>query len=685
MKKLFFAICFNLLWCGLSFAAVRSVSGYEAVPRVQSRQEKPKMHDMEYEEFKEIVEEGFSKAEAASPENINQTMGIVPSRWRAEQEKEAGKSFFEKIYEEALERVNISSETPREDVASVETLQAPQSVSQQKENWQNPDVPLIRAYLPPDNTPFTIPAMEHIPYLMNSIEVLPTGLVKFEETIVVVANGNKLRRGLTKILPEKIYDINGKSQRLDYSIIGVTINDMPAPYHLTKGQKSVLLVPDDNYELAPGIYTYKFEYVVDNLLWDEGKDYRLYWDIGGNGWNLVIDRLGASLSLPTETALLDEEVLLGSPLGLSSRGISVRQNGRFARAYIARRPLFIGEGMHLVAQIDKNALLPETLWQKVIRAFDNHGDIYIALLGMLVISCSFVISWRYIAKDKGQLKLTLNKTAMTIRYLMFDRFDIKSVCGFLLELYKKNIIDIQQSGETVLLIKRTDNLKSLQSFEQKALKKIFSGHETVFNVNAQNKLPLKRFAAILERGLNRLMFQFRIKLNMGYLLFSLGMLLAAEGAIAFFAVDSLYTFGILTAVSLAGLGAMALSRIQMPKWLKVFVGLAVIDVEIFCFIVLSAVVHPITALILVLIPVIIIMALDVYSRRRGLIRHYIRETADLKEYLKKHHDTIVLGKSFLTYQAAIWALDMEKDFIPIGNPEYNKLPTVSDIAALFRK
>ena len=57
MKKLFFAICFNLLWCGLSFAAVRSVSGYEAVPRVQSRQEKPKMHDMEYEEFKEIVEE----------------------------------------------------------------------------------------------------------------------------------------------------------------------------------------------------------------------------------------------------------------------------------------------------------------------------------------------------------------------------------------------------------------------------------------------------------------------------------------------------------------------------------------------------------------------------------------------------------------------------------------------------
>lgn len=683
MKKLFFAICFNLLWCGLSFAAVRSVSGYEAVPHVQNRHEKPKMHDMEYEEFKEIVEEGFSKAEAASTENINQTMGMVPSLWRAEQERKAKKGFFEKIYDEALERVNISTETPRDDIAPLAVAPSPQTVSAQQQEWKKADVPLIRAYLPPDNRLFTIPAMEHIPYLMNSIEVLPSGLVKFEETVVVVANGNKLRNGLTKILPEKIYDTDGNSQRLDYSVIGVTINDMPAAYHLTKGRKSILLVPDEDYTLAPGIYTYKFEYVVDNLLWDEGKDYRLYWDIGGNGWNLVVDRLGASLSLPTETALLDEEVLLGSPSGFYPRAVRVSQNGRFARAYVANRPLFIGEGMHLVAQIDKSALLPETLGQKIIRYFDNHSDIYLSVLGLVIIIGSFGMSWRYIAKDKGQLKLSLSKTAMNIRYLLFDRFDIKSVCGFLLELYKKNIIDIQQSGEAILLIKRTDNIKSLQGFEQKALQKIFPEHETVFNVNNSNKLPLKRFANILGRGLRHKMAEFRVKLNMGYLLFSLGMLLVTEAFISFWAVDSLYTFSVLSGISMIGLGAVSLWRLPMPKWLKAFVFLAMVDIEVVCFVITSAVVHPAAALMLTAVPIVIVMALDVYSRRRGLIKHYIYEMADFKEYLKKHHDNIVLGKDFLTYQAAIWAFDMEKEFVPVGRPEYNKLPIVENVVALF--
>ncbi len=684
MKKLFFAICFSLfLYPQLSRGRVTPISGFENIPPQQNTPAKePEVKEVEFNDFKEFLEERFRQAPKADRSTINQTFGYLPSPFAQQMQEESKKGFFQKIYEQALERASLPKTPERKDVAPA-FLADNNNVSKQYDDWQDADFPLITAHLPPDGSPATIPALEHIPYLMNSIEVLPSGLVKFEETIVVVADGQKLRQGLTKILPLYIYDANGSRQKLDYSIISVRVNDMPIAYRFTSNDVNALLVPEDDYPLSPAIYTYKFEYVVDNLLWDYGDHYQLYWDVGGNGWNLVVDRLGASLNLPQPQALLGDEVFLGSAGYLSVDAISAQPNGLTAKAYIAKRPLFIGEGMHLVARIDKNALAPVSLWQKVIRSFYTHGDIYLSVLGLLFISGSFLLSWRYIAQDKGQLKIALPKTAMILRFLMFDRFDAKSACGFLLELYKKNIIDIQQSGETILLIKRTDNLKSLTLFEQKALKQLFPAHETVFNVSKQNILPVKRFAAHLESGLKKQMLKFRFKLNLGYLTLGLAMLVLTEAAIAFFKLNSAYVFGVELVASLAGLAAFAL-WFSGRRWLKILARFLALDIIIMAFIILAAVVHPLAALILTLVPAVIVWALNIYGRRLGLIKQYIRDVASFREYLEKHHDTIVLGKDFLTYQAAIWALDLEKDFTPTGHPEYNKLPIATNIAACWK-
>ena len=684
MRKLFFAICFNLLLCLPVLAKVTPVSGYDNIPAMPQDTENkaPEVHDVEFDDFKHFIQERFTTAPKADSASINKNIGYLPSLTRQQMEKENDKGIFQKIYEQALERIITTPAQSREDVADNQA-DTPE-VSVQEQNWETPDVPVITAYLPPHNTPFTIPALEHIPYLMNSIEVLPSGLVKFEETIVVVSNGNKLKRGLTKILPLYVYDSKGNSQKLDYSILSVRVNDMPIEYHLTSNGRNALLLPENDYRLSPGIYTYKFEYVVDNLLWDYGDFYQLYWDIGGNGWNLVVDRLGASLALPIEEGIISQEVLLGSARRLSSNAVNMRPNGRFATAYIATRPLFIGEGMHLIANINKRAVLPPTFWQNIVRSFYDYGDIYLSLLGFAVIVGSFVISWRYITKDKGQLKLILPKTAMVMRYLLFNRFDVKSVCGFLLELYKKNIIDIQQSDNTILLIKRTDNVKTLQNYEIKALRCLFPSHETVFTINDKNHLPLKRFASYLERGLQKQMLKFRIKLNLGYLLFSLGMLLTTEAFMAFFKLNSLYSFTVMFCASLACLAAIALWQFGHRRWLKVLARLFSLDIILTSFIIFAAVVHPLAGVLLISSIIAIVVALGVYSKRLGLIKHYIQEIADYRDYLLKHHDNIVLSRDFIKYQAAIWALDLENDFVLKGQPEYYKLGIMNNVLSLLK-
>ena len=67
-------------------------------------------------------------------------------------------------------------------------------------------------------------------------------------------------------------------------------------------------------------------------------------------------------------------------------------------------------------------------------------------------------------------------------------------------MYKKNIIDIQQAGSTILLIKRTDNLQNLPKIEQEALDQLFPGHETIFNVNSNTKLMFNRFIKKLMKS-----------------------------------------------------------------------------------------------------------------------------------------------------------------------------------------
>ena len=682
MKKLFLAICFMLLSAVPAFAKVTPVSGYENLKyQPPAEQTEPEVHEVEFNDFKEFLTDSFKNAVKADPETVNQNVGYLPSLMRQQMEQESQKSFFEKIYDQALNRVSSPADSQRDDVAQPASLP---DVEQQRQNWQQtPDVPLLTAYLPPDNQPAAVPALEHIPYLMNSIEVLPSGLVKFAETIVVVANGEKLNRGLTKILPQYVRNAVGKSQRLDYSILGVRVNDMPVEYHLTSNGRNILLVPADDYRLPPGIYTYEFEYVVDNLLWDYGNYYQFYWDIGGNGWNLVVDRLGASLNLPRPGALLEQIVLLGSPRQLNRGAVSISPNGPSATAYIASRPLFVGEGMHLIANIDKNALVVPGLWQKIMRAFYNRGDIYFALLGLVVITFSFAVSWRYIAKDKGQLKLKFNKTAAAVRLLLFDRFDVKSVCGFLLELYNKNIIDIQQAGDTILLIKRTDNLKSLEKWEQKALRRLFPAHETVFNVNRSNKLPFKRFAADLEAGIRRQLGVFRFKLNIGYLLSGLALVAIIEAFIAAFRPDGWYVFTVLGVTSVICLSAMFLWNFFHRRWLKIAARLFVLDIVGLGLIVFSAVVHPLAALLLLASLAVIVTALNAYGRRLGLIKHYIQDIGRFRDYLVANHDNIVLGRDLVNYQPLIWALDLEADFVPVRGSERCKLQTAGNIAAMW--
>lgn len=673
MRKLFLAICFNLICIGLLQAKSVEILDKSQLPKPEPhRQQNITKHTISEEEFMSFLAERVDDVLIQSQDELSTKSTNTQLSDQARQAMfESKKSGFQKIYESALKRLENEENNNRPDI----DFPVIGNISQEKmPQTQTPDIPVIKTYLPSLSNQIVVPAMEHIPYLMSNIEALPDGVVKFTETIMVIANGKKLRNGLSKVLPQYVISRDSKKQKISYNLINVSANGQSIPYHLSKSGNRILLLPDQDYRLAPGVYTFKFEYTADNLLWDYGNFKELYWDVTGSAWNLVASRVGATLSIPGQHQPIEQNILVGYPSRLTPNDAKIFNLSPQVWGYTATRELFSFESLYLIVSLPSDVVASPSIGKRFMRHIDNYGDVYISLISLIIILVSFVISWKYIRANKGQLKISLRKTPILLRYLVFNRYDLKSFGGFLLEMYRKNIIDIQQSGDTILLVKRTDNLKSLSKAEQKAINYLFTQGEPVLNVNKNNRLKIIRAARVLEKELRRTLLTFMLKLNGGYLFFSLGMLLLGELFIALLGLTPKMTFMVLfIGTIILSVGIYLYNRQGWKAWQKwLFRALGLVTL-LPTMVAMSAVVS-IWSVVLILLSLLVIRHYtNAYAERGGLLRQYIEDAANQKQSLLKHRENILLGKEIANRQAAIWVLDLEDEFISSGINEYNKL------------
>ena len=140
---------------------------------------------------------------------------------------------FDKIYQEAIERITKQDEQEHQDMIKNRQKLAIQTQNeQQQKQWRQeaPNFPVVNVYLPPHNERVLAPAQEHIPFFFSEIEILPTGQVSINETVVVIANGQKLRHGLTRALPLYAVSRDGREQNITINLNQVSINDTIIPY-----------------------------------------------------------------------------------------------------------------------------------------------------------------------------------------------------------------------------------------------------------------------------------------------------------------------------------------------------------------------------------------------------------------------------------------------------------------------
>ena len=153
---------------------------------------------------------------------------------------------------------------------------------------------------------------ERILEFKSRMQVQQDGSMTVTEKITVVCAGQQIKRGIYRDFPTKYKDRHGNTIRVGFEVLEVLRDGFPEPYHIKKlSNGKRVYVGKKGLLLKPGIYTYTLTYKTDRQL-GYFKDFdELYWNVTGNGFGFVIEKVEALVEIPPRAVILKSAAYTG--------------------------------------------------------------------------------------------------------------------------------------------------------------------------------------------------------------------------------------------------------------------------------------------------------------------------------------------------------------------------------------
>ena len=164
--------------------------------------------------------------------------------------------------------------------------------------------------------PSSIQAAERITKFHSDIAIGDDGLMTITETISVIAEGEKIRRGIYRDIPVR-YDTAffGLKQNIPFELRAVSCDGTESPYREENhGIFRRIYIGSRNVELPVGPHIYTIQYTTRQLRFLTSHD-EVYWNATGNAWKFPIEQAEATISFPTGIPM-DEVLAEGYVLSL---------------------------------------------------------------------------------------------------------------------------------------------------------------------------------------------------------------------------------------------------------------------------------------------------------------------------------------------------------------------------------
>jgi uncharacterized membrane protein YgcG len=235
--------------------------------------------------------------------------------------------------------------------------------------------------------PHRAAAEERIERFEAAVSVGADGAVEVTERIEVAAEGNRIKRGIFRELPQ-IRSFGPLSLRLPLEVRSVSRDGSPEPFHIVNTAGGIrIYIGDADTRLRPDTYSYELVYRSRGQLGHFDEHDELYWNVTGNDWELPIERAAAEVTLPAGVSreAIRQTAYTGPRGATGSDGeidvlMETRDPGAATFATTERLPP--GHGLTIVVGWPKGVVAAPGAWERT--GWLVRGWLQVTILGSLI-------------------------------------------------------------------------------------------------------------------------------------------------------------------------------------------------------------------------------------------------------------------------------------------------------------
>ncbi len=244
-------------------------------------------------------------------------------------------------------------------------------------------------------------AQERILSYDSELQINSDGSLDVREHIKVRAEGNSIRRGITRDFPTRYKDRYGNRVVVDLQVMGVERDGKTEPWFTETLPNGVRInTGNDDFLPVPAEYTYTLHYRTTRQLGFFKDHDELYWNAIGIGWDFAIESGTVDVRLPEAVAVdqLKTEGYTG-PDGSKGQHYQASLPGPGLAHWQLTRPLSPHEGLTIVLSFPKGLVPEPSRTKRFIDLLTDNLGLLVALVGLFLMVVFCARRWIAIGRD----------------------------------------------------------------------------------------------------------------------------------------------------------------------------------------------------------------------------------------------------------------------------------------------
>jgi uncharacterized membrane protein YgcG len=223
----------------------------------------------------------------------------------------------------------------------------------------------------------------------------------------------------------------------------------------------------------------------------------LYWNVTGNGWEFPLDRVTATVALPSGAAVLSAEAYTGMS-GEKGTDFEASSDYRGRAVFRTTRTLNPQEGLTIVVSWPKGFVREPTGSEKIKAFVAYNGSTAAGVAGILLLLVYYLVAWLKVGRDPEagviipRFEAPAGFSPAAVRYVMRMGFDDKAFAAAVVSMAIKGYLTIAEdaSGDYTLTRKGAD--ASILSRDEAQLARQLFRTRTALVIKTANHAAIKQ-------------------------------------------------------------------------------------------------------------------------------------------------------------------------------------------------